>query len=174
MEEIRCVGCGALLQDLDEKKPGYVSSDILYRPSLERVVCKRCHQIKNYNLITKNEMSTEQYYKILKKIAAKDALFVYVVDVFDLNSTLNEEVINLIKDKEVLLIHCKNSIYPLKQDIIRKFIGDCHMYEKENNKYLNNKIIKRMIVSNSNMDKGCELYFKQHKVECNFLQIKEN
>ena len=78
------------------------------------------------------------------------------------------------KDKEVLLIQCKNSIYPLKQDTIRKFIGDCHMYEKENNKYLNNKIIKRVIVSNSNMDKGCELYFKQHKVECDFLQIKEN
>lgn len=112
MEEIRCVGCGALLQDLDEKKPGYVSSDILYRPSLERVVCKRCHQIKNYNLITKNEMSTEQYYKIIKKIAAKDALFVYVVDVFDLNSTLNEEVINLIKDKEVLLVVNKIDILP--------------------------------------------------------------
>ncbi|MDL2346940.1 restriction endonuclease [Campylobacter hyointestinalis] len=78
------------------------------------------------------------------------------------------------KDKEALLIQCKNSIYPIKQDIIRKFIGDCHMYEKEKNKYLNNKIVKRIIVSNSNMDKGCELYFKQHKVECNFLQIKEN
>ncbi|MDY2999104.1 MAG: restriction endonuclease [Campylobacter hyointestinalis] len=78
------------------------------------------------------------------------------------------------KDKEVLLIQCKNSIYSIKQDIIRKFIGDCHMYEKEKNKYLNNKIVKRIIVSNSNMDKGCELYFKQHKVECNFLQIKEN
>ena len=87
---------------------------------------------------------------------------------------LNKKVTVNPKDKEVLLIQCKNSIYPLKQDIIRKFIGDCHMYEKENNKYLNNKIIKRVIVSNSNMDKGCELYFKQHKVECNFLQIKEN
>ena len=61
MEEIKCIGCGALLQSSDQSKPGYVSENILYGPSLERVVCKRCHQIKNYNLISKNEMSTEQY-----------------------------------------------------------------------------------------------------------------
>ena len=42
-------------------------------------------------------MSTEQYYKILKKISNKDALFVYVIDVFNLSSTLNKEVIELIK-----------------------------------------------------------------------------
>ena len=112
MEEIRCIGCGALLQSEDDKKPGYVSSDILYRPSLDRVVCKRCHQIKNYNLITKNEMSTEQYYKILKKIAGKDALFLYVVDVFDLASTLNKEVIELIKEKDVVLVVNKVDLLP--------------------------------------------------------------
>ena len=104
MEEIRCIGCGAILQSTDPTKPGYVSEDVLYRESLDKVVCKRCHQIKNYNLISKNEMSTEEYYKILKRIAKKDALFVYVLDVFSIGSTLNKEVIDLIKDKDVLLV----------------------------------------------------------------------
>lgn len=112
MEEIKCIGCGALLQSTDQNKPGYVSENILYGTSLERVVCKRCHQIKNYNLISKNEMSTEQYYKILKKISSKDALFVYVVDVFNLSSTLNKEVIELIKEKDILLVVNKIDLLP--------------------------------------------------------------
>ena len=112
MEEIRCIGCGAVLQSTDSTKPGYVNEDVLYRESLDRVVCKRCHQIKNYNLISKNEMSTEEYYKILKRIAKKDALFVYVLDVFSIGSTLNKEVIELIKDKDVLLVANKMDLLP--------------------------------------------------------------
>ena len=69
MEEIKCIGCGANLQCEDEKKPGYVLPSVLSRLDLEGVVCSRCHKIKNYNLITKNELSTEEYYKIIKKIA---------------------------------------------------------------------------------------------------------
>ena len=112
MEEIRCIGCGAILQSTDPTKPGYVSEDVLYRESLDKVVCKRCHQIKNYNLISKNEMSTEEYYKILKRIAKKDALFVYVLDVFSIGCTLNKEVIDLIKDKDVLLVANKMDLLP--------------------------------------------------------------
>ena len=112
MEEIRCIGCGAILQSLDENAPGYVNSDILNRESLEGVVCKRCHQIKNYNLISKNEMSIDEYYRILKKISTKDALFVYVVDIFNLASSLNKEVIELIKNKDVLLVVNKIDLLP--------------------------------------------------------------
>ncbi|ANE35831.1 putative restriction endonuclease [Campylobacter iguaniorum] len=76
------------------------------------------------------------------------------------------------KEKETILIQCKNHNKPLKQDIIRKFIGDCHMYEKENKQYLKNRMIKKIIISNSNMDIGMEFYIKQHELECEFMQIK--
>ena len=112
MEEIKCIGCGANLQCEDEKKPGYVLPSVLSRLDLEGVVCSRCHKIKNYNLITKNELSTEEYYKIIKKIAAKDALFVYVLDIFNLSSTLNKEVIDLIKGKDVILVCNKMDLMP--------------------------------------------------------------
>lgn len=112
MEEIKCIGCGAKLQTTDINKPGYISADILDRDNLDNVVCLRCHKIKNYNLITKNELSVEEYYKIVKKIASKDALFVYVLDVFNLSSTLNKDVIDLIKDKDVLLVVNKMDLMP--------------------------------------------------------------
>ena len=71
MEEIKCIGCGAKLQSTDINKPGYIKSEILDREDLEGVVCLRCHKIKNYNLISKNELSTEEYYKIVKKIGGE-------------------------------------------------------------------------------------------------------
>lgn len=112
MEEIKCIGCGAVLQTENPEAAGYVHSSVLDKEDLSRVVCKRCHQIKNYNLISKNEMSTEEYYKILKRIAKKDALFVYVVDIFNLSSTLNKDVIELIKEKDVLLVANKIDLLP--------------------------------------------------------------
>ena len=112
MEEIKCIGCGAVLQSTDINKPGYIKSEILDRDDLENVVCLRCHKIKNYNLISKNELSTEEYYKIIKKIASKDALFLYVLDIFNLSSTLNKEVIDLIKDKDVVLVVNKMDLLP--------------------------------------------------------------
>ena len=112
MEEIKCIGCGANLQTTDPTKPGYIKAEVLDRENLENVVCMRCHKIKNYNLITKNELSTEEYYKIIKKIAAKDALFVYVLDIFNLSSTLNQDVIDLIKGKDVILVANKMDLLP--------------------------------------------------------------
>jgi hypothetical protein len=72
MEEIKCIGCGATIQTTDPNKVGYVTEAVLEKESLTNVVCMRCHKIKNYNLITKNELSTEEYYKILKRITKKD------------------------------------------------------------------------------------------------------
>lgn len=112
MEEIKCIGCGAQIQTSDPNKPGYILPDVLDRNNLEKVVCMRCHKIKNYNLISKNELSTEEYYKIIKKIASKDALFVYVLDIFNLSSTLNQEVIDLIKGKDVILVCNKMDLLP--------------------------------------------------------------
>lgn len=112
MDEIKCIGCGATLQTTEPNKPGYISADILDKGTLNDIVCMRCHKIKNYNLITKNELSTEEYYKIIKKIAKKDALFVYVLDIFNLSSTLNQEVIDLIKEKDVILVANKMDLLP--------------------------------------------------------------
>ena len=112
MEEIKCIGCGAKLQSTDINKPGYIKSELLDREDLDGVVCLRCHKIKNYNLISKNELGTEEYYKIVKKIASKDALFVYVLDIFNLSSTLNNDVIDLIKEKDVILVVNKMDLMP--------------------------------------------------------------
>ncbi len=112
MEEIKCIGCGAVLQTTDPNKIGYVYESVLEKENLTDVVCMRCHKIKNYNLIVKNELSTKEYYNILKRITKKDALFVYVLDIFNFSSTLNQNVIDMIKDKDVILVANKMDLLP--------------------------------------------------------------
>ena len=46
MEELRCYGCGAIIQSEDEKKIGFVPKNALDR---SQVLCKRCFRLKNYH-----------------------------------------------------------------------------------------------------------------------------
>ena len=112
MGKIRCIGCGAVIQSIDNKLAGYVPSDVLERGDLEHLVCQRCHKIKNYSAIMKNEMPIAQYYEIMQKITKTNSLFVYVVDLFNLEGSLNEKVIELLHGKDVILVANKRDLLP--------------------------------------------------------------
>ncbi|EEL0961949.1 ribosome biogenesis GTPase YqeH, partial [Listeria monocytogenes] len=47
-EEIRCIGCGAVIQTEDPDKIGYAPKSSLNN---EQVICKRCFRLKHYNEI---------------------------------------------------------------------------------------------------------------------------
>ena len=75
------------------------------------------------------------------------------------------------KDNETILIQCKNHQSQIKQELLRICIGDCHIYEKENAKFLKNRQIKRLLVANSDLHSGAKLYLQSHQSECEFIQI---
>lgn len=52
MEELRCYGCGAIIQSEDEKKIGFVPKNALDR---SQVLCKRCFRLKNYHQLQSNK-----------------------------------------------------------------------------------------------------------------------
>lgn len=112
MGKIRCIGCGAFIQTTEPKLAGYVPSEVLERGDLEHLVCQRCHKIKNYSAIMKNEMPIVQYYEIMQKITKTNSLFVYVVDLFNLEGSLNNKVIELLQGKDVLLVANKRDLLP--------------------------------------------------------------
>lgn len=76
----------------------------------------------------------------------------------------NDDGIDLIayKDNEVHLIQCKCYKYPPKQDLIRKFYGDCKIYEEKNN-LGNKKIVYRFITSCRTIDYGTNLFLSKNK-----------
>lgn len=78
------------------------------------------------------------------------------------------------KDDEVVLIQCKNHKKEIQQDQIRKFIGDCYLYENKNKDITKNKKIKRDFVSNSSADYGSKMFLNENQGIVNFLNIKAN
>ena len=60
----RCIGCGAILQSLDETKPGYIP------PSADaesKAYCKRCFQIRHHNLdYSKDNLALMQNPELIK------------------------------------------------------------------------------------------------------------
>lgn len=80
MEELRCYGCGAIIQSEDEKKIGFVPKNALDR---SQVLCKRCFRLKNYHQLQATNLSDDDFLEILNKIGEKDCLVVYLVDLFD-------------------------------------------------------------------------------------------
>lgn len=117
MEEIRCIGCGAIIQSEDINGSGYVPKEVLATRPLENLLCRRCHRIKYYNEYLKNELPKEEYYKIMQEITARDALFVYVADIFDFEFSINPTVIKMLKGKDVLLVGNKIDLLPKSQKL---------------------------------------------------------
>ena len=61
-QEIKCYGCGAVIQTDDQKKIGYVPKNALEN---DQILCQRCFRIKNYGdyqVVTKNN---DEYIDIL-------------------------------------------------------------------------------------------------------------
>ena len=120
----RCVGCGAILQDTDPKKDGYVYSR-------ELSLCMRCFKIKNYGENLKIDKTNDDYIKILNGINDDD-IVVYVSSLLTLNLSL------LRKFKNVLLVLTK-------RDVLPKSVKDVKIINYIRNRY--NNISDIVIVS---------------------------
>ena len=68
MEELRCYGCGAIIQSEDEKKIGFVPKNALDR---SQVLCKRCFRLKNYHQLQATNLSDDDFDKMVDDIVAK-------------------------------------------------------------------------------------------------------
>ena len=73
----KCKGCGAILQDTESKKAGFI-------PKLtdESKYCKRCFRMMHYNELPKIVASNSDYEKVIDDVIKKNGLIVFVVDIF--------------------------------------------------------------------------------------------
>ncbi len=109
MEELRCYGCGAIIQSEDEKKIGFVPKNALDR---SQVLCKRCFRLKNYHQLQATNLSDDDFLEILNKIGEKDCLVVYLVDLFDFNGSLIQGLVRHINYNDVIVVGNKRDILP--------------------------------------------------------------
>ena len=88
-EEIRCFGCGAVIQSEDENEIGFVPKKALNN---DKVLCKRCFRLKNYHELQKTNLTSDDFLNILQEIGNHDCLVVYLIDLFDYNGSLIKDV----------------------------------------------------------------------------------
>ena len=109
-EKLYCYGCGQILQCEDETKAGYVPDKIL--ETKENILCQRCFKLQHYNTNSEIQLVDEDYITILKNIASEDALLVYVIDVFNFESSLIKDLTKYIGNSKVLVLANKRDLIP--------------------------------------------------------------
>ena len=84
----RCFNCGAILQNEDPSKEGYISKeDYLLSPLNHVLFCDKCYSeagSSSHSLKAGNDLLL-----MMKDAAASDALIVYIVNLFSFESSFN-------------------------------------------------------------------------------------
>lgn len=113
MEQIHCIGCGAVIQTDQPDTLGYTPKSALEK-GLEtgEVYCQRCFRLRHYNEIQDVHLTDDDFLLLLNELGRKDALIVNVVDIFDFNGSLIPGLHRFVGDNPVLLVGNKVDILP--------------------------------------------------------------
>lgn len=108
-KEMKCFGCGAIIQNENEKHIGYVPKSAMNH---ESVLCQRCFQLKNYHKLQETHLTKDDFLSILQEIGEKDCLIVYMIDLFDYNGSLIQGLMRHVAYNDVLVLANKRDILP--------------------------------------------------------------
>ena len=108
-EQFFCMGCGVEIQTEDKNKLGFAPSGALKK---ETIVCQRCFRLKHYNEVPDLSLEAEAFKEMLKTISQKDALLVYIVDIFDFQGSWMPGLEQFTKNNDVILVGNKMDVLP--------------------------------------------------------------
>lgn len=108
-EQLKCAGCGIGLQTEDEAGAGYIPARTLER---KPPVCQRCFRIKNYNEVSSNTVSKDDFLSMLSHIARTESLVAHIVDIFDFEGSLISGLQRFVGDNPILLVVNKIDLLP--------------------------------------------------------------
>ena len=100
-----CLGCGAIFQMEEELKEGYTTN-------FDNEYCLRCFKMRNYGSMEISTKSNEEYINILKEIGKEKDLVLYLVDLLNIPSNLNE-IRKYLKETRIILVINKRDALPL-------------------------------------------------------------
>lgn len=109
MKEIKCYGCGSVIQSEDEHHIGYVPKNALEK---DHVLCKRCFRLKHYHDLQDSNLTKDDFLNILQTIGEKDGLIVYIIDLFDFNGSLISGLNRHLNSDNILIVGNKRDVLP--------------------------------------------------------------
>ncbi|MCO7175653.1 ribosome biogenesis GTPase YqeH [Sporolactobacillus kofuensis] len=109
MDEHYCAGCGVKIQTSDEHALGYAPKSALQH---DPVVCQRCFRLTHYNEIQAVSLTADDFLSMLSRIASRDALVVYLVDLFDIMGSWVTGLQRFVGNNPILLVGNKRDLFP--------------------------------------------------------------
>ena len=100
--EKKCEGCGTILQTTDNQAPGYV-------PDLSMDYCQRCFRMIHYDKHTETNVEPLVTLKALENVEGD---FFWIIDVMDLETSLNSAFIDFYHNRECTIILNKCDLLP--------------------------------------------------------------
>ena len=112
----RCYSCGAILQDEEPEKEGYISPEALANTNALVLFCDHCYQQQRYNFDHKELTCGEDFLLMLRDAEASDALIVYVVDLFSFEASFPTDAVEILSNNNILVVANKRDLLPSSAD----------------------------------------------------------
>lgn len=106
----KCDGCGTKIQMTNPSEKGYIKSEV-YLKNPDNFLCERCFNLQHYNRVSDIAISEDEFYENAKKIAASNSLVVNVVDCFDLEGTLIDNINSLFPLNKIMVVANKFDLF---------------------------------------------------------------
>lgn len=100
-----CKGCGAVLQSEQPDQAGYRLHD-------DHVYCQRCFRLTHYGDYQQFDQTMMSNEQLLQRIEQTDALYCWVVDLFNMEASNLSGLSKALKNKEVILCLTKRDLLP--------------------------------------------------------------
>ena len=107
----KCVGCGSILQTNDPSLVGYVQRE-------DQIYCQRCFKLIHYGSFKRSQEVLSQD-EILAKIQKSSDVIALLIDVWQLEFTLDLPLIKALEGKEVIVILTKVDTLPFNTSFER-------------------------------------------------------
>ena len=108
-----CMGCGADIQTVDKNATGYVPKRVLdEHDDKDPLYCQRCFRIKHYMDVSTNNLTNDDYLKVISQIGDKNGLVVLTVDIFDFSGSFVPQIKRLTGAKDVIIVGNKVDLLP--------------------------------------------------------------
>lgn len=127
IDELRCIGCGAVIQTEDKDKAGYVPNSVLQKSEEDSdIYCQRCFRLRHYNEVSDIELTSDDFLSMLNEISDANALVVNVIDIFDFNGSVISGMSRFAGDNPILLVGNKVDLLPksLKVGNMRQWLTE--------------------------------------------------
>lgn len=112
MEQLKCIGCGAVIQTENPKEIGYTPNSSIEKMESEIIYCQRCFKLKHYNEVQDVSLTSDDFLKILQKVGETDALVINIVDIFDFSGSMVSGISRHINGNDILLVGNKVDLLP--------------------------------------------------------------